>query len=225
MSAKASPRSAALMKRQAFAKALIAFKFDTQAAAISVGCSPKSAASLASQMICEPGTQALIQGELDKLFKKHDLTTDKVVTELKALGFSNMGDYVRIEEGVPVLDFSTVTREQMAAVASIEVHETFLTGDSEDEPRGRQSINRRTSFKLHPKHAALQDLLKFLTANGRFDPPPPAGTVINNYTQVNIGNLSGPEAEDAYASMMRDVTAGAPPALPAPVDPPEPGST
>lgn len=86
------------------------------------------------------------------------LDVAKVVTELEKLGFSNMMDFMRIDErtGEPVLDFSRLTREQAAAIAEIIVEE--VTSGHGEYAR----TTKRTKFKLHDKKAALDSLGRFL---------------------------------------------------------------
>ena len=86
-----------------------------------------------------------------------DTTLDvkRIVTELEKLGFSNMLDFVRIDDdGQPQLDFSRLTREQAAAIAEI-------TTDETTNPRTGE-VTRRTRFKLLDKKAALDTLGKYL---------------------------------------------------------------
>jgi phage terminase small subunit len=82
-----------------------------------------------------------------------DITAAKVLQELAKIGFANVQDYVKLDDkGIPMPDFSEVTRAQFAAIGEI----TF-----EDIEAG-QRIGKRVKFKLLDKKGALVDLGKHL---------------------------------------------------------------
>ena len=126
-------------------------------AAIAAGYAEKSARVTASKLLTKPN----IKDEIARLTKKHadklDLSAEKVLDELSKLGFSNMLDYMRVDEdGAFVLDFSKLTREQAAAIQEYTVDATGGTGDGE-----RKQV-MRTRFKLVNKIDALIALGKHL---------------------------------------------------------------
>lgn len=85
------------------------------------------------------------------------ITKERVLGELAAIGFANMGDYMRAgPDGDPVLCFANLTREQTAALAEVTV-EDFKDGRGE----GARDV-RRIRFKLHDKRGALVDLGRHL---------------------------------------------------------------
>lgn len=82
-----------------------------------------------------------------------ELTGDMVIEEMRKIGFANMQDYMSsTSEGDPFLDFSTLTREQAAALQEVTV-EDYTEGRGEDA----RDI-KRVRFKLADKRAALSDL-------------------------------------------------------------------
>jgi hypothetical protein len=78
---------------------------------------------------------------------------DRVLEELQVIAYSNLQDYTKIQaDGSLVVDFSQVSREQMAAVKECVVEE-FMDGRGEDAREVR-----RIRFKLHDKFPALEKL-------------------------------------------------------------------
>lgn len=89
--------------------------------------------------------------------KRHDITVDKIVRELALIGFANMMDYMRTQEdGSAYVDFSSLTRDQAAAIGEV-TSEVYMDGAGEDA-----KPVKRTKFKLSDKRAALVDLGKHL---------------------------------------------------------------
>ncbi len=126
-------------------------------AAIAAGYGKKGARVRASELLTNRNIQVL----LAKLMKKHadklDLSAEKVLAELSKMGFSNMLDYMRVDEdGAFVLDLSKLTRDQAAAIQEYTVDATGGTGD------GERKLVMRTRFKLADKIRALELLGKYL---------------------------------------------------------------
>lgn len=81
------------------------------------------------------------------------ITKERVLAELAKIGFANMADYMKAGPGGdPYLDFSTLTRDQAAALSEVTV-EDFKDGRGEDAREVR-----RVKFKLHDKKGALVDI-------------------------------------------------------------------
>ena len=121
--------------------------------AIAVGYSAKTADRAASRLLSNVEVRAL----LAKLTKKHadnlDLSTEKVLSELSRMGFSNFLDYVNItEEGDTFVDLSGLTQEQAAAIQEVTVDE-YMEGKGKDARKVK-----RTRLKLVDKIRSL-DLL------------------------------------------------------------------
>lgn len=95
-----------------------------------------------------------------EIASRHGVTVDKIVQELAKLGFSNMHDYMQIDDdGVPRLDFKSMSRDKAAAIAEMTVEEFTAKGD--EAATGKAGV-RRVKFKLHDKRAPLVDLGKHL---------------------------------------------------------------
>lgn len=90
---------------------------------------------------------------LDKL----EITAERVLRELALLGFSNMLDYMTVnEEGSADIDLSELTRDQAAAIQEISVDMTGGSGD------GKRELVPRMKFKLANKRDSLELLGKNL---------------------------------------------------------------
>lgn len=84
--------------------------------------------------------------------ERAEIDIARVLAELAKIGFANMLDYVQIVDGSPLVDLSSVTREQAAAIAQVVV-EDFKDGRGDDA----RDV-RKVTFKLHDKRAALVDI-------------------------------------------------------------------
>ncbi len=122
-------------------------------AAIAAGYAKKSARISASRLLTNANISALIASLAKKHADKLDLSTEKVLSELSGVGFSNMLDYVKItEEGGAYVDLSNLTREQSSAIQEVTVDEYM-------EGKGKHARKvKRTKLKLVDKIRSL-DLL------------------------------------------------------------------
>jgi len=125
-------------------------------AAISAGYKQKGAAVQASRMLTNPKIKSEIERILAERAKKLDISAEKVLGELAKMAFSNMQDYIRIQNGEAYIDLSTLTREQAAAIQEI-TSEVYTEGRGDDA----RDI-KRTKFKLAEKRGALELLGKNL---------------------------------------------------------------
>src|SRR5260370_35393099 len=126
-------------------------------AAIRAGYSAKTARVIGHENLTKPEIAAAIEKAMAERAERTGLTGDMVIDELRKIGFANMADYMRsTPQGDPYLDFSSLTRDQTAAVAEVTV-EDFVAGRGE----GARAV-RRVKFKLHDKRATLVDLARHL---------------------------------------------------------------
>jgi len=144
------------LKERTFCKEYIIDLNGTRAAT-AAGYAARSAHTIASKLL----QKVHIKAQLAKLMQKHadklEISADKVLGELAKMGFSNMLDYMRVDEdGEFRLDFSKLTREQAAAIQEYTVDATGGTGDGE-----RKQV-MRTRFKLADKARSLELLGKYL---------------------------------------------------------------
>ncbi len=91
-------------------------------AAIAAGYAKKSAHVTASQLLSNPKVKELLAELTKKQADKLDLSTEKVLSGLSSMGFSNMLDYMKVtEEGDAYVDLSNLTQEQAVAIQEVTV--------------------------------------------------------------------------------------------------------
>lgn len=126
-------------------------------AALRSGYKASSAADIGRQLLRKTPVAVAIAERQRAISERIGVTAERVIEELAKIGFANMLDYMRAgSDGDPYLDFSSLTRDQAAALAEVTVDD-FKDSRGED---GRDV--RRVKFKLHDKRAALVDLGKHL---------------------------------------------------------------
>jgi phage terminase small subunit len=165
-------------------------------AAIRAGYAPKSAKVTASRLLTKANVKAIIAELTKQHAEKLDLKGEKVLRELSLIGFSNMQDYITIDDGGRArIDLRRMTREQAAAIQEIIVEETAVgKGDAKQEVT-------RTKLKLARKIEALELLGRHLDLFESSQPMGPGVAVI----LVDIPRPGG-----------RQLTAVANPQLPSP---------
>lgn len=127
-------------------------------AAIAAGYSPKSAKVTASRLLTRANISARIAELAKEKADKLDITAERVLREISLLAFANMLDYMNINgEGDARLDFSSLTRDQAAAIQ--EIKEDSYGGGAGD---GQRKQVLRTTFKLADKGMNLERLGRHL---------------------------------------------------------------
>ena len=165
-------RNSLTSRRQRFVEEYLKDPNGTQAAIIagySPGNSGKSARTTAARLLANANVMAAIVEGQQKLGEATLIDAEKVLNEMALIGFSNMDDYVRREGGENqedqiFLDFSNVTRAQMAAVQEItqESYVETIPGTEDDDGNRDTRVVRKTKFKLHPKLPALEQIAKHI---------------------------------------------------------------
>lgn len=119
--------------------------------------SPRSAHAQACRLLKDADVKAYIAEKRAAIAKKADVTVERIVEELAKIGFSNLADYVYIDEsGNPFLDFKDMPEGAMRAVQEITT-EVYVEGHGKEA-----ETVKKTKFKLHPKIHALELLGKKL---------------------------------------------------------------
>lgn len=126
-------------------------------AAERAGYSVKAAQVQGSRLLSNDMVAAAIAKGQQARLERTEITQDMVLKELAKIGFANMHDYMRVgHDGDPVLDFSTLTRDQAAALSEVTV-EDYVDGRGEDA----RDV-KRVKFKLADKLGALEKIGKHI---------------------------------------------------------------
>lgn len=117
----------------------------------------KSVWEKASALLANVKVKSRVDQLKADLVKRHEVTVDRIISELALLGFSNMLDYMQTQDdGTAYVDLSKLTREQAAAISEVTV-ESYMEGNGEDA-----RPVKKVKFKLTDKRSALVDLGKHL---------------------------------------------------------------
>ncbi len=160
-------------------------------AARDAGYAAKSASVEASRLLGNPDVQAEIKRQRAILAEQTDVTPEKIVAELAAIAFADLGDYIRIIKGVPILHLSELPAGATRAIYSVDVDEL-------------SNGTKRTRIKLHDKHAALVSLAKMfglLTGDS-----PGVAIVINEAEKIELKTITTEQLRAGIAAL----TEGAP---------------
>lgn len=140
-------------------------------AAIRAGYSKKTAQRIGSEVLSKPLVQAAIQKRKNAAAEKLEISRERVLKELAAIGFAKATDFLSIQGGqVLIKDTSKVAPDKLAAIASIK-----------DGTCG-------VEIKLADKTRALEMLSKYL---GLFDGAPESDTRTNNLFEAIAGAAEG----------------------------------
>jgi phage terminase small subunit len=126
-------------------------------AAIRAGYSERTAKSIGQENLTKPDLQEYIQNLMDERSKRTEITADMVLKEYAKIGFSNITDYLKVEEktvqtdvgpimmqGVTIFETDHIERDKLDAVAEIK--------------QTRDGI----ALKLHDKKGALDSIARHL---------------------------------------------------------------
>jgi phage terminase small subunit len=125
------------------------------ALAAGFGNTPGSASVQATRLLGRAKIKAALAAKQAKFMQRYEVTPDRLIREFAKIAFSNTDDFVAIQaDGSVIVDFGTATREELAALASIEVDE-YMDGRGDGAARVK-----KTKFKHYDKLKALQELAK-----------------------------------------------------------------
>ncbi|NMM62068.1 terminase small subunit [Clostridium sp. P21] len=114
-------------------------------AAIRAGYSQKNAFKIGSELLQKTTVQKHMHKCMKDREKRTEITQDKVLNELAAIGFANIADYLEVkDDAVKVFNTTDIPKEKLRAV--VEIKQT------------KDGI----SIKIHDKVKALEDIAKHL---------------------------------------------------------------
>ena len=135
--------------------------FNATRAYIAAGYSEDGATQGASRLLANVKVREAVEKQVERQCNELAITKSRILRELALMGFSNMHDYINVQNGDPFVDLSKLSREQAAAIQEItsEVYVDHYEGEGED----RQPVEvKRTKFKLGDKRGSLELLGKHL---------------------------------------------------------------
>jgi phage terminase small subunit len=117
-------------------------------AALEAGYSPKTATEQGHRLLKHPEVRKRIAAHQRKIKMKTEVTTERIVTELAKIAFSDLSQLIEMEgDDLKIRDLSKVDADLRAAVSEVSVTST------------RDGKNRK--LKLHDKIKALHLLGQF----------------------------------------------------------------
>lgn len=124
------------------------------------GYAKAGASTQAVRLLANASVQKFL-GELQKpVLAKFDVTQERIMQEVASLAFSNVMDFVTIDEnGRPFIDLKKCSREQAAALADIELTElppTTMVVDGAELDRDVLKVK----IKMRDKWGPLEALMK-----------------------------------------------------------------
>lgn len=184
----ATGRPALTPRRWEFVRQYVALN-NGSAAARKAGYSERSASSEASRLLKNDEVQAAIEWYRASEADRIGVTPERVLEELAAVAFSDLGEYIRIVDGVPVVDMSELPAGATRALASI------------------SNTDKGTTFKLHDKLAALTTLARSFGLLASDSPA--VAVVVGEAESVELSTLSAAEIRAGIARLGGDQTLAA----------------
>jgi phage terminase small subunit len=129
------------------------------AAYIRSGYSPKTAESAGPRMLSFVEVAKAIKEAQDATAAKIEVTRNEWLAELKIIGFSDLADYIEVDDDTgsvraKAFDEASMPKDATRALESITEIRTIR-----EDARGEQSIiSARTTFRLHSKLDALKTI-------------------------------------------------------------------
>lgn len=134
-------------------------------AATRAGYSPATANEQAARLLADVSVQARVAEIQARLAKKFEVTQDRILREYALLGFSSLGDFLRVQaDGTAYFDLSGLTKDQAATILEYQVDE-YTEGKAGAKGNGKGETGRevkRMKIKLHDKKGALDSMAKHL---------------------------------------------------------------
>jgi len=140
--------------------------FNATAAAIRSGYSEKSAGDLGPRLSKRPEIQARLAELMDERLNARKVTAERVITELAAVGFTNLNDVMfwDTDGNGHIVASADLSAESAPAIKSMKVTQTYTPRKDLDP-----IITTRTEIVMHDKVRALERLGEYRRAFGRED--------------------------------------------------------
>ena len=149
-------RNATIKRYTVFARNYV-IDYNATRSALAAGYKKEFAASQGSRLSKHRKVKKLIDQFEAERADRTNTTADRVLEELKRLGYSNLHDYTTIDdEGQMDINLGACNRDQLAALQEFTVDTTGGTGD------GERRVVLRTKIKLADKLKALELLARHL---------------------------------------------------------------
>jgi phage terminase small subunit len=135
-------------------------------AAIRAGYSKKTAKNMGHKLVNKKSLSKAILEAQQKRGLKTNITQERVLFELAIIAFSNMPDYLSVDEdtgAVRCKGFDSMPKDASRAIESVKENRS-ITEDSKGE---RSVIFEKFEFKLHSKIKALELLMQHLGMLGK----------------------------------------------------------
>jgi phage terminase small subunit len=131
-------------------------------AAIRAGYAPTTANNNAYLIFKSPAVRAAVEAAIAARAARVRITQDRVIEELAALAFSDIGAFLTwLPGGDVALDWAELPAGATRLIAEIVQDEYADRSPGGDRGEDKRRI-KRTRFKLHPKLPALEALAKHL---------------------------------------------------------------
>lgn len=146
------------VKDQVFCDAILAGRGHAEAC-IEAGHSAASARTTAPRLLRKAAVVEYLAEQRSARATKTEVGQGHITQELSKLAFSNVEDFTRLDaDGLRRVDFSTATRDQLAAVTSIK-NKKRTSYNKDGEVLG---VEEDTEFKLADKYRGLELLGRHL---------------------------------------------------------------
>ncbi|HBL23922.1 MAG TPA: terminase small subunit [Deltaproteobacteria bacterium] len=151
-------------KQQLFILEYLVDKNATQAA-IRAGYSKRTAGAIGTEHLHKPHIRAAIDAEIEKQKARITFTADQVLEELARVGFSDMKDFIKIDESglVQAIPLETLAEGKSRIIKKVKEKRVIRsTKGSDDNPDGDQILDATFEFELCDKVKSLELLARHL---------------------------------------------------------------
>lgn len=132
-------------------------------AALRAGYSPRTAEAIGFENLRKPMIASAIQEAMDKRSKKTEITAEMVLREYAKIGFSNITDYLSVEDKLVTIDRDSEGRPITELAQVVNIFDTDMI--KPDKMRAVAEIKQTKegiALKLHDKKGALDSIARHL---------------------------------------------------------------